>query len=499
MKRHLLPVLMLVALAAYLKISKPVVTPDPPPVVVVPPIVVDTPPILEPGPPVVLPVWPLHVEAFEIKTAANTNFTVSFESYLLALTRSEEQWRHDLPLIKARGGNGVRIFGGALTWAGQTAESARAALPAFLAVAHEFGLAVQVAVLTDSRDGGYDVEDHLRQSLQILRQAPNGIPEIANEFYHPTQSDFVQEPDGLCELARRLIAEAGYPENAPWALGAAPYDGLTNGRYLGSCGTISVVHSARGGSYEDMWDRLTGLETILYVTGKPVISSEPIGAAEEDKPGSRLSDPAFFSGYASRLAQRGLGGVFHSEDGLFARPLGPRQTDAARAWHTAMTDSNQIVTGPTPTWDPCYARRDPEQIVECNRYRYARMTPARIAEFLRGVAYDLNAADVPEGPFGVLVKESGTNCAGISCDVICADQGDAQRQWDVLGDAEYAQTPGWHRLDTIVVRECVVPKQFMESNGGLHNYSAADVRPPLPPQPSAGARTGTLLSAFSWR
>ena len=66
-----------------------------------------------------------------------------------------------------------------------------------------------------------------------------------------------------------------------------------------------------------------------------------------------------------------------------------------------------------------------------------------MVSFLRGVAVDLNANGIGGGPFGVLRKSGGSSCNGYSCDIICSGQGTAQQQWDVLGDMEGAQVPGW--------------------------------------------------------
>jgi len=60
--------------------------------------------------------------------------------------------------------------------------------------------------------------------------------------------------------------------------------------------------------------------------------------------------------------------------------------------------------------------------------------------FLKGVAKDLNAAGISGGPFGILTKPSGNQCEGFSCDFICNPRGQG---WDVLIDAEGAQTPIW--------------------------------------------------------
>ncbi len=85
----------------------------------------------------------------------------------------------------------------------------------------------------------------------------------------------------------------------------------------------------------------------------------------------------------------------------------------------------------------------PFGIVECQRSHFNHMSSSEMVTFLRGVAHDLNAAGIGGGPFGLLRKQSGSSCGGYSCDIICAGQGTSQKQWDVLGDADGAQTPAW--------------------------------------------------------
>ena len=46
-------------------------------------------------------------------------------------------------------------------------------------------------------------------------------------------------------------------------------------------------------------------------------------------------------------------------------------------------------------------------------------------------------------------KSGGTNCGGYSCDVLCAGSGSGQRQYDVLGDIDGAQNPGWNGPNTL--------------------------------------------------
>jgi hypothetical protein len=87
------------------------------------------------------------------------------------------------------------------------------------------------------------------------------------------------------------------------------------------------------------------------------------------------------------------------------------------------------------------------------------MSHGQMLDFLRNVVRSLNRNGIGGGPFGLLRKQSGTNCGGYSCDVICAGQGSGQRQYDVLGDIEGDQTPGWsgpHTLPDIRIDVCEV-------------------------------------------
>ncbi len=118
---------------------------------------------------------------------------------------------------------------------------------------------------------------------------------------------------------------------------------------------------------------------------------------------------------------------------------------------------------PTPTPPPgggggACVSGSPLQIVECERAKYGRMSDAQMLEFMRAVARSLNSNGISGGPFGILRKTSGHNCGGFSCDIICSGNGSGQRQWDVLGDIDNAQTPGWSGpLPTIRVDLCQVP------------------------------------------
>jgi hypothetical protein len=92
----------------------------------------------------------------------------------------------------------------------------------------------------------------------------------------------------------------------------------------------------------------------------------------------------------------------------------------------------------------CAAQPTALTVVQCERAKYvSTMSASQTLTFLRTVAKDLNTNGVAgSGPFGVLQKPGGV-CSGYSCDIICTGQGSSQRQWDVLGDSDGAQTPLW--------------------------------------------------------
>jgi len=105
-----------------------------------------------------------------------------------------------------------------------------------------------------------------------------------------------------------------------------------------------------------------------------------------------------------------------------------------------------VAPSPSPGIPPggsCSSFSQPFQIVDCRRKQYSTIPHDQLVVFLRAVASDLNKAGIAGGPFGLLRKTGGANCGGYSCDILCAGNGGSQRQWDILGDVEGAQTPAW--------------------------------------------------------
>ena len=105
--------------------------------------------------------------------------------------------------------------------------------------------------------------------------------------------------------------------------------------------------------------------------------------------------------------------------------------------------------GPSPApGGPCNSS-NPQTIVECERAKYGHMSSSQTVSFLRSTATSLTRNGISGGPFGLLRKSSGSSCNGYSCDIICSGQGNSQKQWDVLSDAEGAQNPSWSGPSTV--------------------------------------------------
>jgi hypothetical protein len=114
--------------------------------------------------------------------------------------------------------------------------------------------------------------------------------------------------------------------------------------------------------------------------------------------------------------------------------------------------------GPTNPGGPCNFG-DANSIIQCERAKYGFMNNGQILSFLRASAQSLNRNGISGGPYGILRKAGGSNCGGYSCDILCAGQGTAQRQHDVLGDVEGAQSAGWggaHTYPNIRVDVCEI-------------------------------------------
>jgi hypothetical protein len=81
---------------------------------------------------------------------------------------------------------------------------------------------------------------------------------------------------------------------------------------------------------------------------------------------------------------------------------------------------------------------NPLAIITCHRNRFPAgpldHNKEALYTLMKDVAWDFNRAGVAGGPWGILRKQSGNNCFGYSCDIICRGQGSDQEQFDILLD-----------------------------------------------------------------
>lgn len=245
-------------------------------------------------------------------------------SGLTFLKKSEHDQLAFLRWMTDTGMNGLRVFAGALPWAAQTVQDARSALPAAFARALAAGVYVYVVANTESRTG-YDVVEHTTAIANMCAEAVNCVLEGANEYWHPTQSDQVQDVAWLQNMLLRVV-----PPNVTWSTGAASVD--EGADYPAQAGTFSTAHLDRS---RDKWNQVRRIREIFGIaegTGKPAMSGEPIGAAEASQPGRRESDPNFFFALGALCRLFEVGCVFHSEQGLDAVPHTGNQQVCAQAY-----------------------------------------------------------------------------------------------------------------------------------------------------------------------
>jgi len=246
---------------------------------------------------------------------ANTGalYVPRWVSGLTLLTKTPEQQEAFLAWAAKTGFNGVRVFAGALTWANQAPESARAALPGLLDRASRHGLVIEVTALTDTITG-YDAYGHVLTLADILKGRRGVVLELANEIGHPTQA-----PDITPERMRAWGIEIVRPRGILWAVGATlESDEPINGVYAGHGGDYSTAHLDRGRETWNQVRRVREIYAIVEAHGAPAINNEPIGCSEPGQSGQRWQDPAMFFALGALDRAFGVGGVHHSQSGLMA-------------------------------------------------------------------------------------------------------------------------------------------------------------------------------------
>src|SRR5687767_10511966 len=124
--------------------------------------------------------------------------------------------------------------------------------------------------------------------------------------------------------------------------------------------------------------------------------------------------------YRSPAVAQGGGGRTSHEIGV---TLNPEEVHTWRAWAVY-----QGLRGPTASAASfktfsrfgvsCAHTGSPIGVVTCRHAQHGGMDHEEVVEFLREVAFDLNKLGISDkGGFGILVKNTGNNCGGYSCDI----------------------------------------------------------------------------------
>ena len=224
----------------------------------------------------------------------------------------------------------VRVLAMNHGWMDLSPADGRRALPRTLALAREHGLHVQVVALAGTDTPAFGSDVFLQQQVQavatLCAAADNCVLELANEPYHSSQAA-LDDPVRMRRLQREV------PSKVPVAWGAARNhrsDQMSGGGFV-------VAHLARGGTRWERVGRVPDLADLSRRTGKFVVDSEPIGAAETPQASRRDNEPGAFFAQGLLTRMHGVGATFHCEDCLTARVPAPVQQRCAEAFVAGAT------------------------------------------------------------------------------------------------------------------------------------------------------------------
>jgi len=196
-------------------------------------------------------------------------------------------------------------------------------LPRLLTLAAERGLFVEIVALADTADTSLDLAHQVTAIAVMAAAHPNAIVEIANEPWHPTQDPRLHDPAFVKVLADLV------PAQVPVALGS-----IEGAEGYAAAGRYATWHSPRSNA-ADGWGHvveLAGGAALVTRWSKPVISDEPVGAADALVPGRRDNEPARFAAAGALTRIAGLGATFHYEGGLQARIPAGKEVECFEAW-----------------------------------------------------------------------------------------------------------------------------------------------------------------------
>ena len=299
-----------------------------------------TPQTLEAPPPAAAPAAPAAAQAtpeaagpMQRVAIRGTGFVLGeapFEWRGISAFRLAEQIAHGreaeavafLDWARGRQLNVVRVFAMAHHLFALTPADGVRALPRLLELAAARGLHVEIVALTDTAAIAVDHAQHVAAVGAVAAAHRNALVEIANEPWHPTQDRRLHDPAYVKKLS------AAVPAGVLVALGSAEgTPGYAEGAY-------ATWHSPRGSGQEG-WQHVLQLAegpALVQAWGKPVVSDEPIGAADAAIAGRRDNAPEHFGAAAALTRLAGLGATFHYEGGLQSRIPAGRELECFTAW-----------------------------------------------------------------------------------------------------------------------------------------------------------------------
>lgn len=301
-------------------------------------------------PPPVMPTGRLRVDGRNLLREDGAPFVwrgvTAFKALQHLVVGNDAATREYFSWARICGSNLVRVLTTASVMFALPPRHGRAALPALLALAAEYGLYVEVVSLADTKGWSWqDCVDHVSAVDAICAATPNALHQLANEPWHATQRPFT--PADLRDLLVKAHVDVS---THPVTLGCPSVD---ESQEMVQPGCYSTVHRDRG---RDDWNNVRRIreQEILSADGNTyVVDDEPIGFAEVPRPGARISRPeiAFAQGVLSRVFA--VGSTFHCEAGLSCDAPGPVQTACAVAFNdgTRLVPDGERLRFMNATWN----------------------------------------------------------------------------------------------------------------------------------------------------
>lgn len=205
-----------------------------------------------------------------------------------------------------------------------------------------YGLRVEFVVFADAQVVMPDTaaeQAHIDRVIAAFGTATNVLIEVCNEPFKNIPGGSV----AASALAQRIVGRG-------FLVATGNYDYPDPGTPVPYSADYLTNHPER----KPEWPRTSKDQyDFNEVYHKPVVSDEPMGAAETDS-GSRSAQPDDFAYFAAESALAGAGGTFHSDSGVRSETLGSVQRLSARAFFDAMK------------WVPVEAQRGAYQRGEAN-------------------------------------------------------------------------------------------------------------------------------------